>query len=170
MAPRKKKLPEDDIETPEGRLAIVERINELSSMVVTKTVSDIMREAFRVQTATLQAASEMLPLALQTVSDVMTSRFLGEGAGTRLKAALEILSIFGISGKKKIEITKHDKTKAPSEIVNEFEREIAQHIQNAHERAATGLPQGNAVPEILDKPARSLSRDIELQGRRQSSS
>lgn len=143
---------ESEIGSLESRKDMIDKIDSIRSSVARRALGEIMVTANDIVAASLEAMTEIVPEAVQTIHDVM--RYGTRGDSVRLKAALEVLGIFGVSAKKKIEVTRKDgDILLKKDMMNEFQQEVDRHISNAQQRAAAGLPPGPSTPEILNKPS-----------------
>lgn len=143
---------EDRLMTRCGRQEIYQEIEGIRERSVRGILDDIVGKGEEYGLKAMGVMAEMVPDAAETVYEVM--KFGESKDQVRLKAAMFVLGIFGVSEKKQVEVTHRDgdagdKKKLMEDLKNEFRRQI----ERAQFERSKRVSQGDEEGAILIEPS-----------------
>lgn len=137
-----------DIVTREGRRDVLASIEAIRQAKLTEVVDAMVVEAERKAGQVLGILGEMLPDAAEAVYRALSSDDPVDLNPQKLKAAQFVLGVFGISDKKRIEVTHKtgDRDKMMEDLKSEFRKQIEKSQLRGAERVIKGV-EAREVPE-----------------------
>ena len=128
---------------------VKKQIDGIRSRGRPKLLEELKEETQERVTEALEVMGNMVPKALGCINDILSKGDVMAGDRTRLQAAQIVLGVFGISEKKKLEVTRKEVGNGEeSGVLNELKREFRRHIEKVKSEGAVAVLNGVKEGEV----------------------